>query len=157
MKAGGVVTSLSRRYTKRGELMATFTLEDLEAAIEVFVFPKTMAEYGMRIEEDAIVCLRGRLDQREDVAKFVCMDVTRPELSPDGATAPIEVAVPVTSLTESLVSRLKELVVDHPGPSPLHLRLGEKVIRLPSQFNVDPGGGFVGALKELFGPHSISA
>jgi len=156
-KVGGVVTNLSRRYTKRGELMATFVLEDLEAAIEVFVFPKTMAEYGMRLEEDAIVVMRGRLDQREDVAKFVCMDVNRPDLAADGASAPIEVAVPVTSLTESLVSRLKELVVDHPGPSPLHLRLGEKVIRLPSQFNVDPGGGFVGALKELFGPHSISA
>ena len=38
---GGVVTALVRRYTRRGELMATFMLEDLEAAIEVMVFPKT--------------------------------------------------------------------------------------------------------------------
>ena len=43
---GGVVTALARRYTRRGELMATFVLEDLEAAIEVMVFPKTMLEYG---------------------------------------------------------------------------------------------------------------
>ena len=27
---GGVVTALVRRYTRRGELMATFVLEDLE-------------------------------------------------------------------------------------------------------------------------------
>jgi DNA polymerase-3 subunit alpha len=154
---GGVVTNLSRRYTKKGELMATFVLEDLEAAIEVFVFPKTMLEYGMRLEEDAIVCLRGRLDVREDEAKLVCAEVTRPVLVAEDANLPIEVAVPVTSLTESLVSALKELVVEHPGPIPLHLRLGEKVIRLPAQFNVDPRGGFVGALKELFGPQSISA
>ena len=41
---GGVVTALSRKYTKKGDLMATFTLEDLQAAIEVMVFPKTMLD-----------------------------------------------------------------------------------------------------------------
>ena len=41
---GGVVTALARKYTKRGDLMATFVLEDLGAAIEVMVFPKTMAQ-----------------------------------------------------------------------------------------------------------------
>ncbi len=43
---GGVVTDLRRSYTKKGDLMARFVLEDLQAAMEVFVFPKTMAEYG---------------------------------------------------------------------------------------------------------------
>jgi len=65
--------------------------------------------------------------------------------------------VPVSSLTETLVSALRELVVEHPGPVPVHLRLGEKVLRLPPQFNVDPGGGFVGGLKELFGAQAIGA
>ena len=40
---GGIVTALNRKYTKRGDLMATFVLEDLGAALEVMVFPKTMA------------------------------------------------------------------------------------------------------------------
>jgi DNA polymerase-3 subunit alpha len=35
----GVVTALQRKYTKRGDLMATFVLEDLAASIEVMVFP----------------------------------------------------------------------------------------------------------------------
>ncbi len=43
---GGVVTDLRRSYTKKGDLMARFVLEDLQAAMEVFVFPKTMADYG---------------------------------------------------------------------------------------------------------------
>ena len=43
---GGVVTDLRRSYTKKGDLMAPFVLEDLQAAMEVFVFPKTMADYG---------------------------------------------------------------------------------------------------------------
>jgi DNA polymerase-3 subunit alpha len=152
---GGVVTGLNRRYTRRGELMATFVLEDLESAIEVFVFPKTMAEHGMRLEDDAIVCVRGRLDLREDMPKLIAMEITRPELTPSDEA--IELCVPLSSVSESIVARLKELVVEHPGPVPVHIRLGSKVLRLPAQFNVDPRGGLVGALKELLGANAVSA
>ena len=79
---GGVVTDLRRSYTKKGDLMARFVLEDLQAAMEVFVFPKIMAEYGAFIENDAIVVVRGRLDTREEEPKIVCMEV-----SPPGARA----------------------------------------------------------------------
>jgi DNA polymerase-3 subunit alpha len=63
---GGIVTALVRKYTKRGDLMGTFVLEDLGAALEVMVFPKTMAQYGHLLEDDAIVVVKGRLDVRDD-------------------------------------------------------------------------------------------
>ena len=37
---GGVVTNLVRKWTKKGELMAVFTLEDLASQIEAMVFPE---------------------------------------------------------------------------------------------------------------------
>ena len=151
----GVVTGLSRRYTKRGELMATFTLEDLEAAIEVMVFPKTMTEYGARLEEDAIVAVRGRLDQRDDQPKLVASEITRLSLEASEENGPVEVSLPVQSLTESVVARLKSLVVEHPGPRPVHLHLGAKVLRLPPSFNVEMGSGFIGGLKEILGPDAL--
>ena len=79
---GGVVTGLARKYTKRGELMATFILEDLQSSIEVFVFPRTMTEVGYLLADDAVVCVKGRLDLRDDVPKVVCMELKRPQLSP---------------------------------------------------------------------------
>jgi DNA polymerase III subunit alpha len=39
---GGVVTGLQRKWTKKGDLMAVFQLEDLQTSVEVMVFPKTM-------------------------------------------------------------------------------------------------------------------
>jgi len=62
---GGIVTGLSRKYTKKGDLMASFVLEDLGAALDVMVFPKTMADHGHLLEDDAIVCVKGRLDRRD--------------------------------------------------------------------------------------------
>ena len=43
---GGLVTNLQRKWTKRGDLMAVFQLEDLQTSIEVMVFPKTMQKFG---------------------------------------------------------------------------------------------------------------
>jgi DNA polymerase III subunit alpha len=152
---GGVVTSLSPRYTKRGELMATFVLEDLEAAIEVFVFPKTMSNFGTLLETDAIVCLRARLDLRDDQPKLITMEVSRPELVPVSGDEPLEVKLPVPVLTEDVVGRFKELLLEHHGTSPVRLTVGSKRLRLPPEFNVDRSNGLVGALKELLGAGAV--
>ena len=154
---GGVVTALSRRYTRRGELMATFVLEDLEAAIEVMVFPRTMLDCGGLLEQDAIVAVRGRLDTREEQPKMICMEVRRLELGDPSCVPAVEVVLPLHRLTDALVRQLRELVSEHPGPSPVHLRVGNKVIKLPPQFNVNPRGGLVGALKELFGTTAVAS
>ena len=153
---GGVITDLVRRYTKKGDLMATFVLEDLNASIEVFVFPKSMADYGALLDDDAIVVVKGRVDMRDDRLKLVCMEVQRPELAVDGNTD-LRISLPLHSLTDSTVDGLKRLLAEHPGDSPVYLHVGEKVLRLPPEFNVDSRRGLIGELRVLLGPNAIRA
>ena len=150
---GGVVTDLRRSYTKKGDLMARFVLEDLQAAMEVFVFPKTMAEYGALIENDAIVVVRGRLDTREDEPKIVCMEVSRPVL--ERGQEDLHITLPLGVLTDAKVDGLKEVLSGHPGHSPVLLHVGAKVLRLPPEFNVDCRNGLVGELKRLLGQTAV--
>ena len=150
---GGVVTDLRRTYTKKGDLMARFVLEDLQAAMEVFVFPKTMAEYGALIENDAIVVVRGRLDTREDEPKIVCMEVSRPLL--ERGEEDLHISLPLGVLTDAKVHGLKEVLSGHPGPSAVLLHVGDKVLRLPPEFNVDCRNGLVGELKRLLGQSAV--
>ena len=128
---GGVVTDLRRSYTKKGDLMARFVLEDLQAAMEVFVFPKTMAEYGALIENDAILVMKGRLDTREEEPKIVCMEVSRPLLH--RGEEDLHIKLPLGVLTERRVEGLKEVLSGHPGPSPVLLHVGEKVLKLAAR------------------------
>jgi DNA polymerase-3 subunit alpha len=153
-QVGGVVTELARRYTKKGDLMATFVLEDLNASIEVFVFPKSMADYGALLDDDAIVVLKGRVDMRDDRMKLVCMEVHRPELAVDGSTD-LRISLPLNTLTDRKVEGLKRLLTEHPGDSPVFLHVGDKVLRLPPEFNVDSRRGLVGELRVLLGPNAI--
>ncbi len=150
---GGVVTDLRRSYTKKGDLMARFVLEDLQAAMEVFVFPRTMAEYGALIENDAVVVIKGRLDTREDEPKIVCMEVSRPMLH--RGQFDLHIKLPLGVLTDRRVEGLKDVLSGHPGPSPVMLHVGEKVLRLPPEFNVDCKNGLVGELKRLLGQSAV--
>jgi DNA polymerase-3 subunit alpha len=153
---GGVITTLSRRYTKKGDLMGTFTLEDLESAIEVWMFPRVMQEYGHLLADDAIVCLKGRIDLRDDMPKLTCLELKRPELVLDGGT-PLHVRLPVNKLSDSVVSELKELLVRHPGDSPVFVTVGETLLRLPDEFNVDSRKGLCAELRVLLGADCLGA
>ncbi|MGH8984022.1 MAG: DNA polymerase III subunit alpha [Acidimicrobiia bacterium] len=156
---GGVVTALSRKYTKRGDLMATFVLEDLGAAMEVMVFPKTMTGYGHLLEDDAIICVKGRLDLRDDAPKLICMDITRPELVLDGGP-PVRLRVKLGALSPQKVDRLKQLLREHPGESPVYVHLDRPerttVLQLADDFLVDSSNGLYAELRILFGADCIA-
>jgi DNA polymerase-3 subunit alpha len=147
---GGVITGLNRKYTKRGDLMATFTLEDLEATLDVWVFPRVMADIGYLLADDAVVCVRGRLDLREDEPKLICMELKRPELVVDECE-PLHLVLPLHALSDDRVLRLKQLLVDHRGPAPVFLHVGSKIIRLAEEFNVNARAGLLAELRVLLG------
>ncbi len=153
---GGVVTELRRQYTKKGDLMARFVLEDLQASMEVFVFPRVMEEHGALLENDVVVVVRGRVDLRDEQPKLVAMEVRRPALG-DGGSQQLRISLPLGVLSDGTVARLKELLADHPGPSTVLLHVGEKVLRLPPEFNVDSRNGLVGELKMLLGAGAVVA
>jgi DNA polymerase-3 subunit alpha len=152
---GGVVTALAKKWTRKGDLMATFTLEDLQSAIEVMVFPKTMAEHGHKLVADAVVCVKGRIDKREDEPKLVAMTIEPFEPVTDGAP-PLRIRLAPTALNGPMVDRLRTLLQRFPGESQVFLHLGEtKVLRLPGDFCVEVRTGLVAELRVLLGPDAI--
>jgi DNA polymerase-3 subunit alpha len=153
-EVGGLVTNLQRKWTKRGDLMAVFVLEDLQTSMEVMVFPKTMAQYGHLLVDDAVVIVKARVDTRDDQPKLMATDVEVFEPIIDGAP-PVRVRVSPNALSETLLSDLKSLLQEHPGESQVFLHLGEQVVRLPDQFGVDASNGLVGELRVLLGANGV--
>ena len=152
---GGVVTGLSRKYTKKGELMAVFVLEDLEAAIEVMVFPRTMQECGHVLVNDAIVSVRARVDDRDDVPKLIAMDVKRLEINLEGSGPPLRIQLPEAGIRPERINELRETLRNHPGDSEVFVHFGNQVLRLPSEFRVDPSTRLLAELRVLLGENSL--
>ncbi|HET9609154.1 MAG TPA: DNA polymerase III subunit alpha [Acidimicrobiales bacterium] len=154
---GGVITGLQRKWTRKGDLMAVFTLEDLRSAVEVMVFPRTMTEQGHKLADDAVVVVKGRVDKRDDAPKLIAQSIDVVEVG-DSDAEPLRVRVPPQLLSKATVAHLKQILADHPGPAPVFLHLGERqVVRLPDQWNVDTSNGLLGQLRVVLGAGAIVA
>ncbi len=136
---GGLVGSITRRFTRKGDPMLFFQVEDLEGSIEVVAFPKVVMETGPMIREDAIVIITGRVDNRGDEVKIIAQQVREPEL---GSETTVRLEVPATLLSPNMVERLKEILVNHPGTAPVYLHMtsesGHKVWKLSDEHRVEP-------------------
>jgi DNA polymerase-3 subunit alpha len=156
---GGILSSVVRKVTKKGDPWALATLEDLEGAIEVMFFPATYQQVGMQLAEDAVVVVRGRLDKRDDVPKLVAMDLSLPDIS-TGPRGPVVVSLAAARCTPPMVERLKEVLATHPGTTEVHLQLlnGERrtVLRLDDGLRVTVAPALFGDLKALLGPTAVS-
>ena len=153
---GGVITNLARKFTKKGDQMAVFLLEDLDASIEVTIFPRTLAEQGHKLEDDLIVAVKGRLDRRDE-SRFGLIGQTVTVMSglSDGPAAPLRLRLPSAALDELKIQRLKRILREHPGDSVVMVDIGQgKVLKLADEFRVDLDRS-VGELRMAFGHEAV--
>ncbi len=136
---GGVITGLARKFTKKGDQMAVFTLEDLDSAIECTVFPRVLIEQGHKLVDDAIVTVKGRIDKRDESrVGFMAQDVTILESLDTSSSLPLHLKVPAAALSELKIHQLRRILRDHPGESMVYLHIGQgKILRLADEFCVD--------------------
>ncbi|NLI91897.1 MAG: DNA polymerase III subunit alpha [Peptococcaceae bacterium] len=66
---GGIINSYRQTITKKGEMMASFLLEDLSGMIEVLVFPRLFSE-TVGLDNDQIVIVHGRYYTNEEEKKI---------------------------------------------------------------------------------------
>jgi DNA polymerase-3 subunit alpha len=157
MTIGGLISSVQRKVTReRGEPWALVTLEDLDASVEIAVFPRTYAPVSADLIEDKIALFKVRVTRRdEDSVRIVAMEVSFPNMAePD--SAPVRVTMPVTKCVTPVVDRLKETLVAHAGTNEvqLHLTNGNRttVLRLEDRLRVSPSPELFAELKALLGP-----
>ncbi|MCB2222922.1 MAG: DNA polymerase III subunit alpha [Actinobacteria bacterium] len=152
---GGIVGGITRRYTKKGDPMLFFQMEDLEGSTEVVCFPRTVAEFGPLVRSDAVIVVTGRVDQRGDSVKVVAQTIVEPVLEADTV---VRLEVPAVRLSKSLIGKLRSVLADHPGEVPVFLHLAgdrERVVRLGDEFRVEPRSALYADLRELLGARAV--
>ena len=153
---GGIVGAITRRWTKNGDPILFFELEDLEGSVEVIMFPKTVHEFGPVVTEDAVVVVSGHLDHRGDDVKVVSREIQELVIRDDSL---VRLGVSASRLTPEVVSNLKSILRNHPGTAPVYLHLADngntKVLQLGDDHRVDPRSALFAELKELLGPRAI--
>ena len=154
----GLITGLAVKRTKKGDLYAIATLEDLAGSIECFFFPSMYETVGPMLQQDTIAVIRGKLNRREDSTSIYAQDLTLPDVT-EGPRGPVVVTMETSRATGQRVEELKGVLTNHPGTTEVHLRLvkpGRTVeIRLDPAYRVNASEALYGDLKVLLGPRCI--
>ncbi len=161
----GIVATVARRYTKKGEPYAQMRLEDLAGGVTVVVFPGQYESVQPLLEHDAILLVKGRVDRRArgEELQLRAVEISEPELGgadrprpPDGV---LEIDVPAASCTAAVIGKLKELLATHAGQMPVRVRYiatgGVRPLDVGS-VRVHPGEGLLSELRLLLGPQAAA-
>ncbi len=71
----GIVTARKTNVTKKGELMAFITLEDMSGELEALVFPSVYEHCRTLIDGDDVLICSGRLSVTEEERKLLCSEI----------------------------------------------------------------------------------
>jgi DNA polymerase III subunit alpha len=156
----GLVTAVQRKITKRGDSWAMVTLEDLEGAIDVLLFPSAYQLCSTLLTEDTVVTVKGRLSRQKDQPEIHGQEVSLPSLE-DGPSGPVVISLPSTRCTPPVVDQLRDVLGTHPGVTEVRLNLMTRtsttVMRLDDRLRVAPTPALFADLKALLGPHCLTS
>ncbi len=161
---GGIITRKVQRITRKSELMASLTLEDLTARVDVTIFPSLYAQHKESLVEDHVVCVKARVEtgeRDEDVVKVrvIALDLSEPRLK-SREQCDLFINMDDSQAERRVMDELRGILERHPGSTPVKLKLRNglavKVFRLPEEFCVSPDGSLYAEVLSLLGDGCIA-
>ncbi len=151
----GLITGLQIKRTKKGDLWAIATVEDLDGAIECLFFPSAYLTVSTMLGNDVVCVVKGRVSTRDDSVSIFAQELTLPDIK-EGPRGPVVVTLPLTRATDAVAERIKRVLGEHPGVTEVHLKLTQPgrsmLMRLDDSLRVTASPGLFGDLKAILGP-----
>ncbi len=155
----GMITSVTRKTTRRGDIWAVLTVEDLEASIEVLLFPKAYDQVSTMLATDVVVKVKGRVKVDDESVSLNASELTLPDIS-EAPSGPVVISMPAVRCTPAVLDQLRDVLTQHPGMTEVRVKLlkpdGNLVARLP-RHRVTPSPPLMADLKALLGPSCLAS
>jgi len=168
---GGIINSYRTTITKKGEMMASFVLEDLAGSVEVLVFPRVFAETA-NLHNDLIVIVYGRFYVNEDEKKVFAEKIVPLDeyIASEQLSAAAEKQIPEDNAeysrlfiklendnTKNLIDNLMLVLNDFKGPIPVYFYIAEskKVFKINNCHGVRYCSDVERKLQALLGKDNV--
>ena len=156
---GGMIRNVKTIKTKKGDLMAFVTLEDLLGTVEITVFSSLYANMYDLLTGDNAILVRGFLQKDENSVKLLADSIIDIDKAEETWTTSIHFKLDVARTERTLLEELSNVIKRHPGPCAafIHLRNTEKtetIIALPDSIRVKAGASLIQEVDRLVGYHA---
>ncbi|HEY0829655.1 MAG TPA: DNA polymerase III subunit alpha [Candidatus Dormibacteraeota bacterium] len=176
VRVAGLVREVRRVVTRKGQIMAYATVEDLTGSVDVVLFPRVFEQTRLLFEPDKVVVVQGKVDARAGTtrASGAASSPVDPELEAEVETASIVadmawlwddpdcvpvarrqlVHVRIPTGDAGLAERLESVLARHPGTDEvvLHVVVGSReVVVNADRYHVLAGPALIAEIDELVG------
>jgi len=176
VRVAGLVREVRRVVTRKGQIMAYATLEDLTGAVDIVLFPRVFEQARLLFEPVKVVVVQGKVDARAGStrASGAVISPVDPEIEAEVETASVVadmawlwddpecvpvsrrqlVHVRIPSSDAGLADRLEAVLARHPGTDEvvLHVVVGSREVVVNSdRYHVLAGPALVSEIEELVG------
>ncbi len=159
----GIISNVKKMVTKKGDMMAFLSVEDLFGTIEVIVFPKAFEKIKDNIAEDNVVVIKGKLDRKEEEAKLLADNITLLEnyegdkLSRPAALRMVKIIIPLPYGDEDGLIAYRTLARNHRGEIPVAIMIKATGHKFKPDYDlwVENSDEFLAEARRTFGPDCI--
>jgi DNA polymerase III subunit alpha len=163
---GGMLSAIKLAHTKNPKpgcpsRYAMFDLEDMVGMIRCIVWPEQFAEYGERVQADAIMVVRGAIDKRpgSEEANLIINELIPMEDLTDRYTRGVMIRVSEEEHGVEKLTQLHEILRGYPGQRELQLMLcladGSRVPCKCDEFRVAVDAEMRSRVEQLLGDDSF--
>ncbi|HMJ39666.1 MAG TPA: DNA polymerase III subunit alpha [Verrucomicrobiae bacterium] len=177
VRVAGLVREVRRVVTRKGQIMAYATLEDLTGTVDIVLFPRIFEQVRLLFEPDKVLVVQGKVDARAGSTRASGSSGGPPpeaDMEPEVETASVVadmawlwddpecvpvarrqlVHVRIPSSDAGLAERLEAVLARHPGTDQvvLHVVVGSReVIVNADRYHVLAGPALAAEIDELVG------
>jgi DNA polymerase-3 subunit alpha len=123
-RVAGIVTECRTRRTRKGELMASFKLEDLTGAVDTVVFPSLYSKIESLLAADTPILVTGRFEaESENSYKIVASEIQQLEGAAKRNAKALRIRAPVADLAPHSATELYRLLETNRGETGVDVEL----------------------------------
>jgi len=169
---GGIITHTRQVMTKKNQQMMMLVLEDFTGSINVTVFPTAYESYRKLLEQDRVLCIKGKTSHRDRLrsgeeeqstyeVEIICEEVISLEQSDtngngnghsNGNGAIHVMHIRVGSQQREHLKMLKALLANSPGDSPVYIHVNtHPPTKVAASLTINPSPKLLTEVSRLIG------
>jgi DNA polymerase III subunit alpha len=161
VRIGGLICGVKIIKTKKGELMAFVSLEDLLGTVEVVVFSSVYAQVADILTEDNAILVQGQLQKDENSIKIKADTLIPMDKAEETWTATVHIRLDKARTDKDQLLKLRAVFAKHSGTCGVFVDVidrekSEVRIELPEAYRLKAGEALKREIDGLFGYDVVS-
>jgi len=142
-RLAGIIRNAKVITTKRGDLMAFVTVEDMNGSFEMTVFPNLYATASHLLTADTAILVDGQVQKDEKNINLLCNQIVPIQKAEETWTVSIHLKLDMDNTNREQLESLHHVLINHPGACEtfIHMQrpdMTEAVIALPEKLLLQP-------------------